>query len=195
LQSISLRTIPSIEREKSPKVFLEKHGFLADNSLAGRRFPTVLQEFFMAQSTVIVAATVAKSAAKGSRKGITKPVAAATAPAAPKLAFTVLDGFRPSAGAMLFAHTDAFLTLSGLKDGGSYPKAKTVASIGARAVKYHTAQDNIEQTADGIRLTSKGAMLFAARTIDAEMAKGFSEVLSEGKANNVVKNQAGIKAI
>lgn len=111
---------------------------------------------------------------------------------APKgIAFAIVDYARPKAGAALFAHTAAFLELSGLNAGAAYPKGKATQVIGQTAVKYHTGKGNIEQTADGVKLTDKGRAFFSARpAVDKELHAAFIEVLTEGKVND----KANVKA-
>lgn len=111
---------------------------------------------------------------------------------APKgIAFAIVDYARPKAGAALFAHTAAFLELSGLNAGQAYPKSKAVQVIGQTAVKYHAGNGNIEQTAEGVKLTDKGRAFFAARpAVDKELHAAFVEVMTEGKVND----KANVKA-
>lgn len=122
----------------------------------------------------------------------TAPQAAETAQEAPKaLAFAIADYARPKAGAALFAHTAAFLALSGIAEGKAYPKAKAVQVIGQTAVKYHTANGNFEHTAEGVKMTDKGRAFFAARPkADPELFAAFESVLSTGEVNE----KANVKA-
>lgn len=135
----------------------------------------------------------AKTRAPRTGKGKQAPAKTEQAPQqAPKgISFAIVDYARPKAGAALFAHTAAFLELSGLNAGTAYPKAKATQIIGQTAVKYHTGKGNIEQTADGVKLTDKGRAFFAARpAVDKELHAAFVEVLTEGKVND----KANVKA-
>jgi hypothetical protein len=111
--------------------------------------------------------------------------------AAPSIKFAIADYARPKAGAALFAHTAAFLALSGINAGQAYPKSKAAQIIGQTAVKYHSANGNFEQTAEGLKLTDKGRAFFAARgETDKELLAAFTEVMTEGKVND----KANVKA-
>lgn len=111
--------------------------------------------------------------------------------AAPSIKYAIADYARPKAGAALFAHTAAFLALSGINAGQAYPKSKAAQIIGQTAVKYHSANGNLEQTAEGLKLTDKGRAFFAARgEADKELFAAFSEVLTTGKVND----KANVKA-
>lgn len=110
---------------------------------------------------------------------------------APSIKYAIADYARPKAGAALFAHTAAFLELSGLNAGQAYPKSKAAQIIGQTAVKYHSANGNFEQTAEGVKLTDKGRAFFAARpAVDKELHAAFVEVMTEGKINE----KANVKA-
>lgn len=105
---------------------------------------------------------------------------------------------RPTAGARLFAHTAAFLALSGMSEGKAYPRGKATQVIGPVAVKYHLdpKQGNFEATENGLVLTEKGKITFSARKVDPEMLKAYRGILSTGKADgSIVKSDAHIKAI
>lgn len=140
-----------------------------------------------------VSKPAAKTSAPRTGKGKQAPAKAQeTQQEAPKgIAFAIVDYARPKAGAALFAHTAAFLELSGLNAGAAYPKAKAVQVIGQTAVKYHAGNGNIEQTAEGVKLTDKGRAFFAARpAVDKELHAAFVEVMTEGKVND----KANVKA-
>lgn len=107
------------------------------------------------------------------------------------IAYGIADYARPKAGAALFAHTRAFLELSGIIEGKAYPKAKATQVIGATAVKYHSANGNLAQTADGLTLTEKGKAFFAARgETDKELHAAFVKVLTTGQLDD----RANVKA-
>lgn len=130
-----------------------------------------------------------KAHAKGA-KGAAKTVRKADAGTAPRsqIKFAVQDFARPSAGAALYAHTSAFLALSGLADGA--PCAKAIASkiLGARAVQYHTNNGNFTHTEKGLMLTDKGFEFFAVRMTqtDPEMMAAYSEFFIKGQQNAAI---------
>lgn len=110
----------------------------------------------------------------------------------------ISDYARPKAGAALFAHTQAFMVLSGLAAGAAYPKAKAVQVIGPTAVKYHSQNGNLAATEKGLTLTAKGQAFFAARgAADPEYVAAFTEVLTTGKTNDKAnaKTAASIVAL
>lgn len=134
----------------------------------------------------------AKPAAKPATEQSTKP---ATVGTSKPLSFAIVDYARPKAGAALFAHTSAFLKLSGMNDGSAYPKAKASQIVGQTAIKYHTSNGNFESTNVGIKLTSKGIAFFTARNashpINLELEAAFVDVLTNGTVND----KANVKSI
>ena len=105
--------------------------------------------------------------------------------ATPGIKFAIADYARPRAGAALFAHTAAFLALSGINAGQAYPKSKAAQIVGQTAVKYHSANGNFEQTAEGIKLTDKGRAFFAARgEADKELLAAYVSVMTTGQVND-----------
>lgn len=133
-----------------------------------------------------------KPAAKGAQNSA--PVAAA------RPMFALLQGFRPAAGAALYAHTAAFLALSGMGAGKHIPRATVVRFLGDTAVKHHTNKTGFfEQHADGLTVGAMGAEAFALRTIDPELFAGFMDILATGKTSRnmpqTFTNPNGIKAI
>lgn len=141
-----------------------------------------------AQATKPAAKT---GAPKGKGKQAPQKPQQAAQEAAPSIKFAIADYARPKAGAALFAHTAAFLALSGINAGQAYPKSKAAQIIGQTAVKYHSANGNFEQTAEGLKLTDKGRAFFAARpAVDKELHAAFVEVMTEGKINE----KANVKA-
>lgn len=145
-----------------------------------------------AQITKPASKTAAPRTGKGKGKTDAAPKTEQATQEAPKgIAFAIVDYARPKAGAALFAHTAAFLELSGMNAGQAYPKSKAVQVIGQTAVKYHAGNGNIEQTAEGVKLTDKGRAFFAARpAVDKELHAAFVEVMTEGKVND----KANVKA-
>ena len=105
------------------------------------------------------------------------------------------DYARPVAGARLAAHTAAFLTLTGMAAGKPCPSALALKVIGPTAVKYHRLIGNWESTADGLKLTEKGAAFFAARgEPDAELFAAYQKVMTTGEADErVAKGDSIVK--
>lgn len=136
---------------------------------------------------------VQKAARKSASKGTQAPASATQAPA---LTHVIKNGFRPSAGAALYAHTQAFLELSGMAEGKAVPRATVSKAIGDTATKYHVAQCNMEATPEGLTLTERGQVLFSTRSINPEMLKAFKGILTTGKADGtLIKNQSGIAPV
>lgn len=137
-----------------------------------------------------------KGASRGVAKGAQAPKGAKEVQAAIK--YCIVDYARPKAGHALFAHTAAFLRLSGMDAGQAYPIAKAREVVGATAVKYHSSKGNFEPTAKGLALTAKGKAFFAARgEVSPELLAAFTEVLTTGKPNDKanVKSEASRKAL
>jgi hypothetical protein len=124
------------------------------------------------------------------------------APVAPRagVAFHMLQGFRPMAGSALFAHTAAFLELSGLDAGKTLPRATVAKCMGDTAVKHHLNSTGfLEQSSTGVTVSLMGREAFALRSIDPELKAGFLDILSGGKTErnmpDTFKNPKGIKAL
>lgn len=111
--------------------------------------------------------------------------------------YALHDGSRPSAGGMLFAYTEAWLELSGLKAGGAIPCAMVKAIAGNTALTYHKNNQNLELSSAGVTLTPKGKAFFAARIVETKHVEGFSAVMTTGKINADVnvKNVTSIKKV
>lgn len=107
------------------------------------------------------------------------------AQASSSIKYAIADFARPSAGAALAAHTMAFLTLSGLAEGKTFPKAEAVKVMGSRAIGYHTREkNNFELTPEGLKLTEKGTLFFIHRgEAEPELVKAYTEVMTTGKVN------------
>lgn len=119
----------------------------------------------------------------------------ATSARVPALRYSISRDVRPTAGRMLYAHTMAFLELSGMLDLKPVPASTVRVCIGETAVKWHA--DRMVSTDKGLRLTASGRDYFIQRGADKELVTAFTEVLSEGKTSDKahVKNAAFIKAI
>jgi hypothetical protein len=116
---------------------------------------------------------VAASKAKSGAKPSAKKVAAHGA-----INFIV----RGDGATKLFAHTAAWLELSGLMSGGSYP-VELVKELGGSAFNYHFKQGNFEQSQGMATLTMKGLNKFAARSDTG--AGGHGAYLKEDKDHYV----------
>jgi hypothetical protein len=131
-------------------------------------------------------ATVAKATPKQASKAVT--TATIDTASKPATEATIVDYARPKAGAALFAHTSAFLKLSGMNEGKAYPRNTAVQVVGQTAVKYHAANGNFESTSAGLTLTAKGQAFFMARNashpINPELEAAFVEVMTTGNLND-----------
>lgn len=129
---------------------------------------------------------------KPAKRTAVKPAVKAAAKSA-TLTHVIKAGFRPKAGAALYAHTQAFLELSGMLAHKPVPRATVEAAIGSTAVKYHLHECNMEATENGLLLTDRGDALFGTRSVDPEMLKAYRGVLSTGKVDGVcVKNPQAV---
>jgi hypothetical protein len=111
--------------------------------------------------------------------------------------FHIAEGFRPTAGDRLFAHTAVFLETSGMLTGTPVPSAHVRTVLGARAIKWHTGNGNFEDTPKGLALSEQGKANFAKRKVSAELKAAFEAVLQRGELNDAagIKNPIAIKAI
>lgn len=73
----------------------------------------------------------------------------------------------------LFAHTAAWLEMTGLIHGKSAP-VELIRALGGSALAYHTKQGNMSQSQGMVSLTAKGLNKFKAR-YDASQGQGFAE--------------------
>jgi hypothetical protein len=144
---------------------------------------------------------MAKQTQTQTTKGATKG-AQASQPAAPKAEarYCMLQGFRPGAGKALFAHTAAFMELSGMNQGKRIPRSMVLQFLGAAATKHHLNSTGFfAQYADGVEVSPMGKEGFALRAIDPELFAGFVDILSTGKTSRSMPasftNEKGIKAV
>lgn len=114
-----------------------------------------------------------------------------------KLAFAMLQGFRPTAGAALYAHTSAVVELLNMRKGAKIPRATLTKIIGETAVKHHlSATGFFAQDAGGVYLSDIGKENPHWVKVDPELKAACIEVLTTGKpSEKLFKNPAGIKAI
>ena len=142
--------------------------------------------------------TAAKKAAPKAKKAAAKPASKAkVAPvkaSASAIKHRVIVN-RPTSGPLLWAHTAAWLELSGLSAGKSFAKREAIAVAGATAVNYHIGKGTFEQVGDKIKLTAAGKLHFRtlADKIDPEQQKAFAAILKGGKPDGaIIKNKAAI---
>lgn len=144
-----------------------------------------------------------KPAGKTVRKGQTQTKGAkAAASAAPYAAiqYAMAVG-RPGQGQALFAHTLAFLDISGMLDGGACPRAIAAQVIGDSAITYHTNRTgHFTRTDKGLTLSDTGFAHFLARRHNEELAPLYVEFFKDGKVNakihvNDVKNVRPVKHV
>lgn len=103
------------------------------------------------------------------------------------LTYAIRDGYRPAAGRMLFAYTQAWLDASGLSDGKAVSRSVAVKVAGGTAIAYHTAKTAALQDVAGmVSLTESGKAFFAARKPDAKMVEAFRGVMDTGLINDAV---------
>lgn len=127
--------------------------------------------------------TVTKPAAKSAKPAV-KRAAKATQAAAPAvtnvLTHGLHNGYRPGAGRLLFAFTDAWLKGTGLAAGGTVPREVAEKIAGGTAIAYHLGNGNLSDTKGALALTSKGVGFFSARGVDAKMSEAFLQALRTG---------------
>lgn len=139
------------------------------------------------------ATVAAKAPAKG--KAQRKAAPAVKAPAACAIRFAVVDFARPSAGAALAAHTQAFLDMSGIASGDAFPKAQATKIIGARAVQYHLGNGNFTQVEKGLKLSEKGELFFLSRNVDPELFAAYSAFFASGAINEAINVKAATSVV
>jgi len=156
---------------------------------------------FVTSAPAVQKAAVKKPVAKKVANAVAKPVAKKPkTPIAAPIKFSISIG-RPAAGRALFAHTMAFLELSGMYNGGIVDKAHAAKVIGATAIAYHlNTKKTFEMRQGGLAISSHGFDFFAARIIDGDLDQGtcdiFKDVLTTGKADGTyVRNDKAIVTI
>ena len=79
--------------------------------------------------------------------------------------FAVRQGFRPAGGAALFTYTHAWLTASGLAQGGTIGASVARKIAGDTAIGYHVNKTGCLEIVEGgqIRLTEAGHAKFGTR--------------------------------
>lgn len=130
-----------------------------------------------------------KTVVKPVAKTVTRKVAAKAAPT-PVIAYGVHNGYRPGAGRLLFAFTQAWLSASGLVAGKPYAKAEAIQVAGATAIAYHLGNGNLTETKGALTLSEKGKTFFVARGADEKAVAAFTACLRTGKPDATVNLKA-----
>jgi len=121
----------------------------------------------------------------------------AAQPAKAKLAFSMLQGFRPMSGAALYAHTAAVIDLLNMRKGAKIPRATLTKILGETAVKHHltkTGMFDIDER--GVYLSALGMVNPHWVSTDPELTAACVKVLTTGQPDGqIVKNPIGIKAL
>jgi hypothetical protein len=139
---------------------------------------------------------ITKNAVKSATvKKVASPAKKTTVKAASKAAafavkFAIIDYARPAHGHALFAYTAAWRELSGLDKGNTVPRATLVKIAGETAIAYHTKNGNFEKTENGLKMSAKGQLFFAAKSVDAELKKTFVEIMSKGQPGKIYAKSA-----
>lgn len=145
-------------------------------------------------------ATKAKAApkAKAASKPKAKAAAKVAAAPAPVLAFKITTGGKPSAGARLFAHTQAVHDLTGMSKGAKVGRATLRSILGDTAIAYHLKQGNYKLTDNSmVYISELGFATFelrAGKILPSDYA-AFVDILTTGKPNDLCKNPIFIEAI
>lgn len=115
------------------------------------------------------AAPAVKPAKAKAAKAVKKPTAKAK-PAAPKgIAYTITN--RPSSGVLLFAYTQAALSLLDMYNGAAVEKAMMAKVMGLTAISYHVGKGTMQRGDDGkYSLTAQGIAFFTERATRAQSA-------------------------
>lgn len=142
-------------------------------------------------------ATKAATAAKSASKPGTVKVSSGAIKAFKDIEYNV----RGSGAHKLFAHTAAWLQLSGLIDGESAP-VELIGALGGSALSYHTKQGNMVQENGMVSLTEKGTRKFIARqhgghgAYDQADMDNYLLMMQSGLSDgHLVKYEGNIKAL
>jgi hypothetical protein len=101
-----------------------------------------------------------------------RAVKSASKPAAKPFKTEIKFVVRGDGARKLFAHTAAWMELTGLIEGKSAP-VELIRALGGSALSYHTKQGNMEQSQGMVKLTVKGLNHFKAR-YDGSQGQNFS---------------------
>lgn len=128
---------------------------------------------------------VSKSVTSVAPVGRAKPIVASV------VRFHLRDGsgIRPTGG-QLFAYTAAWMSVSGMHEGKSLPRAVITRIAGARVVPWHVEKGNLEiggpsdnNQGPMVSLTPKGFGHFITRTTDAVALEAYASMMATGKPN------------
>ncbi len=129
----------------------------------------------------------------------TQEAPASVHPVDARIAYAVRDGFRPTSGAALFAHTAVVLARSGISTTAPIPTALARTLMGDTAYNYHRKNGNFDVVGDtptrkgGLVLTPKGVDAFGKRRPQQEYVSAWENVLLKGETDErVLKNANGI---
>lgn len=140
----------------------------------------------------------AEPKAKAASKPKAKAAAKVAAAPAPVLAFKITTGGKPSAGARLFAHTQAVHDLTGMSKGAKVGRATLRSILGDTAIAYHLKQGNYKLTDNSmVYISELGFATFelrAGKILPSDYA-AFVDILTTGKPNDLCKNPIFIEAI
>jgi hypothetical protein len=155
-----------------------------------------------AQLTIAKPAPVVPVVTTGKAKQASKPAkqASKAAPVASPIKYRILQGQRPGNGALLFAHTAAFLELSGMLTGGKVAKSLASHVLGDTAVKHHlNTTAFFDHDSAGLSLSAMGAFNPHWTTCNPEYKAAFMDILTTGKTTRAMPastvNPLGIVAI
>lgn len=129
---------------------------------------------------------------------VTQATAAAAKPKAKKFANPIKFIVKGDGATKLFAHTAAWLELSGLIHGGEYP-AELCAKLGGSAYSYHKAKGNFTESLGMAKLTAKGLAKFQEREQGVKQGFAFEDkehymlMMIEGfNDDRLIKNASAI---
>ena len=160
-------------------------------------------------ANAVAAHTEEKKAAKrpaAVKKASTKPASKAKTVASTKAAAVLAIKYRvvsnrAASGPLLWAHTAAWLELSGMLSGKSFSKKAAQNVAGNTAIAYHLQKGTFEQVGDKIKLTAGGKHHFKSMVeqgkIDPEQKDAYIALMKTGKTQAAVSvnNKAQIGAM
>lgn len=115
------------------------------------------------------------------------PQATETQATAPKTLRFHIGTNRPGNGSLLFAHTAAFLSLSGLRDGKAVPVALAQRVIGHTAVKYHCDRTGaFAITKEGLTLAKPGHFDKRGKDVRADLVAAYEALMADGTASDTI---------
>ena len=121
------------------------------------------------------------------------PVAAQqTRAQSPAIKFRMLQGFRPQAGGLLYAHSAAFIKLTGMREGRRVSAEFFKLVMGPVAYRHHVDANNprwtgfMVQTDKGVELTEGGKMNTHWINANPEHVAAFIDILSTGSTDRAI---------